>query len=145
MYIVLIIYNFDQSREWCESEGVISLLLKWSVCYIKMIGQTAGAWGLGGVHNWCHIFLLTFWPLLPPCHLFHITIRTAVVAMAWIAWHWPGLLAAKEIQIILRLFIVIACSVKPVQASLINHLTSHFASWLGRKPTLEFWIDDESK
>ena len=42
VYIVLIIYNFDQSREWCESEGVISLLLKWSVCYIKMIGQTAG-------------------------------------------------------------------------------------------------------
>jgi hypothetical protein len=37
----------------------------------------------------------------------------------------------KEIQIILRLFLVIAMY---YQASSINHSTSHVASWLGRKP-----------
>ena len=35
----------------------------------------------------------------------------------------------KEVQIILRLFLF-----EPVQASSINHSTSHIASWLGRKP-----------
>ena len=42
----------------------------------------------------------------------------------------------KDIQIILRLFLVIAMyTVQPVQASSINHSTSQVASWLGRKPT----------
>ena len=38
---------------------------------------------------------------------------------------------SKEIQIILRLFLVI---VMYCQASSINHSTSHVASWQGRKP-----------
>ena len=38
---------------------------------------------------------------------------------------------AKEIEIIHRLFLVIAMY---FQASSINHSTSHVASWLGRKP-----------
>ena len=37
----------------------------------------------------------------------------------------------KEIQIILRLFLVIAMY---CQANLINQSTSHVASWWGRKP-----------
>ena len=39
--------------------------------------------------------------------------------------------ASKEIQMILRLFLVIAMY---SQASSINHSTSHVASWRGRKP-----------
>ena len=37
----------------------------------------------------------------------------------------------KEIQIILRLFLVLAMY---CQASSINHSTFHIASWVGRKP-----------
>ena len=40
-------------------------------------------------------------------------------------------LTNKEIQIILRLFLVFTMY---CQASSINHSTSHVASWLGRKP-----------
>ena len=39
--------------------------------------------------------------------------------------------SGKEIQIILRLFLVIAMY---CQASSINHSTSYVASWQGRKP-----------
>ena len=41
----------------------------------------------------------------------------------------------KEIQIILRIFLVLAvCTVKADQAKKINHSTFRIASWLGMKP-----------
>ena len=40
----------------------------------------------------------------------------------------------KEIQIILWLYQSSLFTVKPVPASSINHLISHVASWLGKKP-----------
>ena len=42
----------------------------------------------------------------------------------------------KEIQIILRLFLVIAlyCQASSIKPNKINHSTSRIASWLGRKP-----------
>ena len=47
----------------------------------------------------------------------------------------------KEIEILHRLFLVISMY---CQASLINHSTSHVASWLGRKPRYMQYVGSNS-
>ena len=89
---------------------------------------------------WCCL-ITSFWRLIESVTRSDSCKSTVSLSLCWKTRKIMQMHHIKEIEIIHRLFLVIAMY---CQASLINHSTSHVASWLGRKPRYMQYVSSNS-